>query len=73
VQLVEDLRLGAVAIIDAGAGMLRSLYGIAYLRGKILSPGARAFVSCLKAVEAEMQSKETGMQARAPTPRRRNR
>jgi DNA-binding transcriptional LysR family regulator len=75
VQLVEDLRLGAVAIIDAGAGMLRSLYGVAYLRGKVLSPGARAFVSCLKAVEAEIQSvaTEKGKQARTSTPGRRKR
>ena len=75
VQLVEDLRLGSVAIIDAGAGMLRSMYGVAYLRGKVLSPGARAFVSCLKAVEAEMQSmaNETGKRARTSTPGRRKR
>lgn len=57
VQLVEDLRLGEVAIIDAGAGVLQSSYGIARLRGKVLSPGAQAFVSQLKAVEAELQAK----------------
>jgi DNA-binding transcriptional LysR family regulator len=56
VQLAEDLRLGAVAIIDADAGVLQSSYGIAYLRGKMLSPGAQAFVSRLKAVEAEIQT-----------------
>lgn len=60
VQLVEDLRIGAVAIIDAGAGVLQSSYGIACMRGKVLSPGAQAFVSCLKAVEAEIQLVSTG-------------
>lgn len=57
VQRVEDLRLGEVAIIDAGACVLQSSYGIARLRGKVLSPGAQAFVSQLKAVEAELQAK----------------
>ena len=56
VQLAEDLRVGAVAIIDASAGWLRSAYGIVHLRDKVLSPGAEAFVSRLKEVEAEMQS-----------------
>jgi DNA-binding transcriptional LysR family regulator len=76
VQLAEDLRLGAVAIIDAGAGMLRSSYGIACLRGKVLSPGAQAFVSLLKAVEANMQLAAPGKDksARASTgPRRKRR
>ncbi len=75
VQLAEDLRLGTVAIIDAGAGVLQSSYGIARLRGKVLSPGAQAFVSRLKAVEAEMQSNAPGASkpARAPARLRRNR
>lgn len=75
VQLAEDLRLGAVAIIDAGAGVLQSSYGIALLRGKVLSPGAQAFVSRLKVLEAEMQSDTRGANksARAPARLRRNR
>ena len=73
VQLTEDLRLGAVAIIDAAEGVLQSSYGIAHLRGKVLSPGAQAFVSRLKAVEAEMQSNTpaTSKSARAPARLRR--
>ena len=56
VQLAEDLRLGTVAIIDAGADVLQSSYGIAYLRDKALSPGAQAFIGVLKAVESEIQA-----------------
>jgi DNA-binding transcriptional LysR family regulator len=75
VQLAEDLRLGAVSIIDAGAGVLQSSYGIAFLRGKVLSPGAQAFVSRLKVVEAEMQlnTGRANKSARAPARLRRNR
>jgi DNA-binding transcriptional LysR family regulator len=75
VQLAEDLRLGAIAIIDAGAGVLQTSYGVAYLRGKILSPGAQAFVSGLKAVEAEMQtnSNQVNKPARASLRPHRNR
>jgi DNA-binding transcriptional LysR family regulator len=75
VQLAEDLRAGAVAIIDAGAGVLQSSYGVACLRGKVLSPGAQAFVSTLKAVEAEIQSNASGAKrsARAAGGPQRNR
>ena len=75
VQLAEDLRLGTVAIIDAGAGVLQTSYGIAWLRGKLLSPGAQAFVSQLKAVEAEMQTNtnQGNKPARASGRRHRNR
>jgi DNA-binding transcriptional LysR family regulator len=75
VQLAEDLRLGAVAIVDMDAGFLQSSYGIACLRGKVLSPGAQAFVSCLKAVEGEMQSlgAAAAARSRAPAPTRRKR
>jgi DNA-binding transcriptional LysR family regulator len=70
VQLAEDLRLGAVDIIDAGAGVLQSSYGVAWLRGKVLSPGAQAFVSCLKAVEAEMQAMAPGGDKPVPVSKR---
>jgi DNA-binding transcriptional LysR family regulator len=70
VQLAEDLRLGAVDIIDAGAGVLQSSYGVAWLRGKALSPGAQAFVSCLKAVEAEMQAMAPGGDKPVPVSKR---
>jgi hypothetical protein len=33
---------------------LKSAYGIAYLEGRTLSPGAAAFISVLKEVEAEI-------------------
>ncbi len=71
VQLVEDLRRGAVAIIDAGAGVLKTSYGIAHLRGKVLSPGAQAFVSGLKAVEAEIQANTSEANKSAAPPGRR--
>jgi DNA-binding transcriptional LysR family regulator len=75
VQLAEDLRGGTVAIIDAGAGLLKSSYGIVYLRGKVLSPGAQAFVWGLKAVEAEihMETGKANKTARAASRRRRSR
>jgi DNA-binding transcriptional LysR family regulator len=75
VQLAEDLRRGAVAIIDAGAGVLKTSYGIVYMRGKVLSPGAQAFVSALKAVEAEIQTNtgQANQSARAASRRRRSR
>jgi len=55
-QLAEDVRQSAVAILDADASTLRSGYGIAYLHGMSLSPGAQAFVATLKEVEAELAS-----------------
>jgi len=57
VQLSDDLRRGEVAILDVDARALQSAYGIAYLDGRTLSPGAAAFVSVLKEVEAEMAAK----------------
>lgn len=75
VQGVEDLRVGSVGIIDAGAGVFQSSYGIGCMRGRALSPGARAFVSCLEAVEAEILLVSTGKKtsARASAGTRRNR
>jgi hypothetical protein len=71
--MVQDLRLGAVAIIDAAAGVLQSSYGSASLRDKLLSPGARACLTCLKGVEAEMQTMAGGVDRaarRSAAPRR---
>jgi DNA-binding transcriptional LysR family regulator len=56
-QLADDLRRAELAILDADAGALKSAYGIAYLDGRTLSPGAAAFVGVLKDVEAEMAAK----------------
>ena len=53
-QLAEEVRQGVLSIIDADASAIRSGYGITVLRGKSLSPGARAFVTTLKEVEAEL-------------------
>lgn len=53
-QLADDLRRGEVVILDADASALQSAYGLAYLEGRTLSPGAAAFVKVLKEVEAEM-------------------
>jgi DNA-binding transcriptional LysR family regulator len=70
VQLAEDLRLGTVAIIDAGAGVLQSSYGVAHLRGRSLSPGAQAFVATLKEVEGQIAVSSGDL---STTPRARNR
>ena len=53
-QLAEEVRQGALSVIDADASAIRSGYGITALRGRSLSPGARAFVATLKEVEAEL-------------------
>lgn len=64
-QLAEDTRQGALHILDADASAVRSGYGIAYLRGRSLSPGARAFVATLKEVEAELAGSGVGLVAPA--------
>jgi DNA-binding transcriptional LysR family regulator len=64
-QLAEDVRRGELAILDADASTIRSGYGIAYLRDRTLSPGAQAFVTTLKEVEAQITEAEAGANATA--------
>ncbi len=54
IQLAEDVRGGSIAVLAADTSTLRSGYGIARLRDKVLSPGARTFIDTLKKVESEL-------------------
>ena len=67
-QLAEDLRQGELHILDADASAVRSGYGIAYLRGRSLSPGARAFVATVKEVETEIAAIGDGLGSPARSP-----
>jgi DNA-binding transcriptional LysR family regulator len=67
-QLAEDIRQGALHILDADASAVRSGYGIAYLRGRSLSPGARAFVATVKEVETEIAAIGDGLVSPARSP-----
>lgn len=69
-QIAEDMRLGKLAVLNADAASVWSGYGIAYLREKALSPGAKAFIETLKEVEAEIAA-EQGV-ARSQASRRRH-
>jgi DNA-binding transcriptional LysR family regulator len=54
VQIADDVRQGTLAILDVDAGDLRTRYGITCLRERNLSPGAQAFLTVLREVEAEL-------------------
>jgi len=57
-QLVDALRAGTLVVLDAPAPGLQSHYGLTWLRGRSLSPGALAFIAALRAVEDELGGRQ---------------
>jgi DNA-binding transcriptional LysR family regulator len=74
-QIAEDVRAGKLAVLPFQVPTLRTAYGIAYLEGKSLSPGAEAFIGVLRQVEAEIASPraESSRMGQGKAPRRRAR
>ncbi len=60
-QVEDEVRIGTLVILDARLSGLRSGYGIAWLRGRELSPAAQAFIAMLKVVESELVSRSTNL------------
>jgi DNA-binding transcriptional LysR family regulator len=53
-QLWQDLRTGSVVILETDFEPPSTGYGMAWLRGRTLSPAATAFLEILRGVEAEL-------------------
>jgi len=64
VQVEDDVCNGTLAILPARISTFRSGYGIAWLRGRELSPAAQAFITTLKAVESELVSDSKNLSER---------
>jgi DNA-binding transcriptional LysR family regulator len=73
-MLAPDVEAGRLVTLDFHIPPMRTTHGIVTLKGRTLSPAARAFVETLRAVEAEVLRAETAAAAtpgrQAATPRR---
>jgi DNA-binding transcriptional LysR family regulator len=54
-MLAEDIAAGHLVLLDFRVPAMQTSYGVIYLRGRTLSPAARAFIAALHAVEAKAQ------------------
>ena len=73
--LAEDVAAGNLVRLDIDSPALQTNPGVFYLRGRVLSPAAQAFIGALRTVESEAQARESatdgGANKRRPDGKRR--
>ena len=70
-QVREDVRAGRLAVLDVDFDLPSTAYGIVRLRGRSLSPAARAFIETVKAIEAEHDQLDSRVASAGPIRMRR--
>jgi DNA-binding transcriptional LysR family regulator len=70
-QIDDDVRAGRVTILRTLFEPPSTAYGVAWLRGKTLSPAAQTFVEILRTVERELNTARPGRVTRKPKARAR--